>query len=1636
MYRDHKRRRQREAIRRSFTVHEPAGQMDSAVEHGGQDSPRGMHTWIRTQNVRGLVKTDAAAWFQHLRRLQGGERVGLTLLQETHCTESDAAALERQHAALWGYRADAEPRLSYWSRGGRAGGVAILLHPDEAHHWEPARQDMWSPFFIALHGTQDGQRTLLCNVYGSTDKAERESLLVRLVTYDVTAYERVVIGGDFNSTQLPTDRSTGRTGSHHSPALAALQRTWKLEDAGARLEAASEWTYYYATATGDARASRLDRVYISVTQQDWVRRHSTLVAPLNADHRGVVMGLAHPTRQRVRRPRTKLYPPPLVAVAAAREIIQAELADMTTDGAVTVDAWEERKRLLSKRLARCYMDCKRKQRRSTKQQLKRATAALRRLELRNPTTLSLTDRAECCKIRASIATLHTAWQHRTQHAREAARQAADWKSTRAAFQRVSTKRAAQTIDSIRPTPGFPNRTAAHVADSLADGWVATLTSCRSQTPAAAQLESARVRDYVQGATKRLTAQEGSDLDADITEDEVRQAMASLDRYKSPGPDQLPNDFYLDYAEQLVGPLTRLFQECWRLGRYPDGHREATIFAVAKAGPSDDPLKYRPLAMLNTDYKLFAKVLANRLRRVVRHLLHPDQHAFVPGRTIHEAIDVLAACWLQHADTGDPTDPAAVVMLDFAKAYDSLERDYLYAVLDNMGLPPRFTQFVRDTHTGTTVKFLVNGGLSRCVTVTRGIRQGCPLAPMLFVLGLEPLIAAVERDPEVHGLRLRALDHDKEVTIVAYADDTTVYVAHASQLERVRRLLDDFAQVSGLSINVHKSIAIPFGRSDDAEWTTQFAVPADGDVTRYLGVQVGRGVDGTATWDAALRGLRLRLTLAERRLHTVAQRAQLARAIIIPKLLYVARHAFPTRTQREAAQRFIDDYVWGSTCALHQTRRSRGWIGRATAQLALKDGGLAIPCLRLELQMLGVRAILRWNDLLLTAARSATTVLIDSALRGWLYDTPTGVHCVLPQSTTTGPPRLGLTIWSTGVQALSFAVDMDATWDGEGVVAPQWLDAVRVSDLGDVGIGLDGDPDESYHAVRDLTVRQCLDAQPDLDGCGPQSHQLALTRIQDLAAAVSSARERLRGADELWEATPTADTTEYSWHVQLRDDGRVVLRHWTGGTAAEAPAIETATSIPQHLTRVPPALRPTALLPHPLTSRLVWPKPIPMIKTGPVRRRLNRVHRVRGLADAERRRHKSDESNSTFQKATAVVPPARWRRGISPLSDGDKEYWHRLHLQALRVWTEADGVLCDCSTCPDTRATLAHVLWDCALAKAVWQRVLHDWGGGDLDGWRDQVLTGQLDEQPVDYWQLLLDGDGPRATTAPAGALTLANGLSGLQPAVDAAWLVQVTLTLRALWARRFLPATQRARRDASAIYFAVHTNVTRRLRVHTSALWLHGGGCVDTAVCLKRVAAAFAARTLPSPHVPPVAAPTWILTFDGGSRGNPGAGGAGCALVRVGGAGPVLVWGCATYMPAKTTTNNAAEVRGLLEGIRQAWRMGATPLEVIGDSNLILNWMRRRRPPKTPALQRAYERARHFADRLHVTAWTHQYRAANKVADRLANAAMDAKTTMHIRACADPNYQQHPVLWAELCDFLTTDLDPWRERRTATRPPP
>ncbi|GMF48220.1 unnamed protein product [Phytophthora fragariaefolia] len=245
------------------------------------------------------------------------------------------------------------------------------------------------------------------------------------------------------------------------------------------------------------------------------------------------------------------------------------------------------------------------------------------------------------------------------------------------------------------------------------------------------------------------------LMAEIDEAELTQAVRSLQRHKVAGPDGLNNDFYKDLTEEVLPALVDVCNNTLKGEPPPKSFLEGTVIPLRKKGDSADAMDYRPIMLLQTSCKIFMKVIAPRLQSFLGKLIGDTQQGFVRKRQMQKTIQMMLTISQGTEQLGirESTGKAGIFLLDFQKAYDTMDRQYLLEVLKKSGFSAGFVSLIQRLHTGTTVRFAVNGETSESVHVNSGIRQGCPLAPLLFILGAEVLGLAKTQDECITGIPL-------------------------------------------------------------------------------------------------------------------------------------------------------------------------------------------------------------------------------------------------------------------------------------------------------------------------------------------------------------------------------------------------------------------------------------------------------------------------------------------------------------------------------------------------------------------------------------------------------------------------------------------------------------------------------------------------------------------------------------------------------------------------------------------------------------------------------------------------------------------------------------------------------------------
>ena len=256
----------------------------------------------------------------------------------------------------------------------------------------------------------------------------------------------------------------------------------------------------------------------------------------------------------------------------------------------------------------------------------------------------------------------------------------------------------------------------------------------------------------------------SPLPSLITEDQITQALCVSKNGTTTGLNGIPYELWkslntLHVTNSKLQKPTFDIIKCLRLiynEIQTEGTDPTSQFAVGWMCPiykKKDQTKienYRPIALLNTDYKLMTKVLATQLALHACNLLDPDQMEFVPTRSIFNPIR-LAETMCAYADFME--ENSAIIALDQEKAYDKIDHEYLIDMLKTFCLPDLFVNTIKSIYLHTSTSVAINGVLSKPYQVTRGVQQGDPLSCLLFNLAIEPLAAAIRNSPELTGFTI-------------------------------------------------------------------------------------------------------------------------------------------------------------------------------------------------------------------------------------------------------------------------------------------------------------------------------------------------------------------------------------------------------------------------------------------------------------------------------------------------------------------------------------------------------------------------------------------------------------------------------------------------------------------------------------------------------------------------------------------------------------------------------------------------------------------------------------------------------------------------------------------------------------------
>lgn len=284
---------------------------------------------------------------------------------------------------------------------------------------------------------------------------------------------------------------------------------------------------------------------------------------------------------------------------------------------------------------------------------------------------------------------------------------------------------------------------------------------------------------------------------EVTPREVEKAIETQKKDKSPGPDNISNEFLLVNKDQIVPVLTSLFNDVIKNESIPKQWSTSTISLIHKKGDTNNINNYRPISLMSNIYKVFAKVILRRITAKLDENQPREQAGFRRGYSTLDHIHVIKQIFEKSKEY---EIPFYCCFVDYCKAFDTIEHESIWLALKNQGIESKYIRILREIYKNSTAKVKMESK-GKEIRIQRGVRQGDPLSPKLFAAVLEEIFKKL--DWEVQGIKING----EMLSHLRFADDLVILATTKDELEQMLNDLDTESRKIGLTMNTSKTKAL-------------------------------------------------------------------------------------------------------------------------------------------------------------------------------------------------------------------------------------------------------------------------------------------------------------------------------------------------------------------------------------------------------------------------------------------------------------------------------------------------------------------------------------------------------------------------------------------------------------------------------------------------------------------------------------------------------------------------------------------------------------------------------------------------------------------------------------------------------------
>ena len=418
-------------------------------------------------------------------------------------------------------------------------------------------------------------------------------------------------------------------------------------------------------------------------------------------------------------------------------------------------------------------------------------------------------------------------------------------------------------------------------------------------------------------------------DEPLTLAECTRALKLLANNKSPGSDGFTTNFYKFFWIDIKEILFDSFEYSLEHNTLSSDQKRGILNLLPK---ENKDLRYlanwRPISLLQTDYKILTKALALRLQNVLPNIISSDQVGYIKGRYIGENVRTLEDLITY---TEKCQIPGYLVLIDFKKAFDSIEWNFLLKTLHKFNFGPQFIKWIKILYYDISSCVGNNGYYSNYFKLSRGIRQGCPISALLFLMVAEIIAIKLRQCNNIKGLTIDGATYK----IKMLADDTSLILKDMTSIELAIKEFQTFSKCSGLQLNLEKTEIIPIGTNINKQHMMPLSlskINIRNGCFKTLGVWFSRNIKEmiSLNFEERLEEMRKLLFIWNTRNLSLKGRITVIKSLVLPKITFLFSLIYVPKDILDRIQKLLTDFLW---------RYKTPKIKKEIIRNCIEDGGL-------------------------------------------------------------------------------------------------------------------------------------------------------------------------------------------------------------------------------------------------------------------------------------------------------------------------------------------------------------------------------------------------------------------------------------------------------------------------------------------------------------------------------------------------------------------------------------------------------------------------------------------------------------------------------------------------------------------------